>query len=318
MKAMVIEHFGGANELKMREIPTPHPKAQEVQIQIAYTAVNPVDWKIREGLLKERLPHEFPLILGWDASGIISEVGEGVTQFRPGDKVFAYCRQPKVKWGTYAEYICVPADSVARMPKQLNFAEAAAIPLTGLTAWQALFDFAKLSRGQTVFIQAGAGGVGGLAIQFAKQVAQAKVITTARQENHDYFKSLGADEVIDYTKEDVEKRVREMAPEGVDVAFDCVGGKGYDQCFHLVTQGGHLVSIVNPNLDKAAAKQRGITADYVFVSPNGKQLAEISQLIEQGKVKPPHIEELNLADAAQAQEKSKDGHTRGKIVLKVR
>src|ERR1700733_2368139 len=190
MKAMVIEKFGHEEQLHLGDIPTPLPSDNEVQIQVLYSAVNPVDWKIREGLMKNFLPHEFPLILGWDAAGIVKAIGKNVKKFKVGDEVFAYCRKPIVKWGTYAEYVCFDADNIALKPNNINFAEAAAIPLAGLTAWQALFDFAKLKKGESILIHGGAGGVGSFAIQFAKH-AGAKVITTASKQNHDYVKKLG-------------------------------------------------------------------------------------------------------------------------------
>ena len=150
MKAMTIEAFGDAADLKMIDLPTPTPHEHEVLIKVEYAAVNPVDWKIGEGVLREKLPHEFPVILGWDAAGEIAEVGEGVKTFKAGDAVFAYCRKPVVSQGTFTEYIALDAKYVALKPQSINFAEAASIPLSALTAWQSLFDFAHLKEGQTI------------------------------------------------------------------------------------------------------------------------------------------------------------------------
>ena len=197
MKAIVIDAFGGPDRLRAAEVPTPKASAGEVVIELACTSVNPVDWKIREGMLSGLFPHTFPLILGWDAAGTVSDTGEAVNEFSVGDRVYAYCRKPTVQWGTYAEYVAVPASAVAAMPANLSFAEAAAIPLVGLTSWQVLFDAANLRAGQTVLIHAGAGGLGSIAIQLAKN-AGATVFTTASAANHEYVRSLGADHVIDY------------------------------------------------------------------------------------------------------------------------
>jgi NADPH2:quinone reductase len=315
MKAILMEDFGGAEQLKAgrREIPQPGPG--EVQIQIAYTAVNPVDWKIRAGLLQNRLPHHFPLIPGWDAAGIISTIGQGVTKFKVGDQVFAYCRKPVVEWGTYAEYVCYEAENVAFKPTHLSFAQAAAIPLAGLTAWQALFDTAELKRGETVLIHAGAGGVGSLAIQFAK-LAGAYVLTTAREANHAYVKSLGADVAIDYHIHPVDAEVKKKVPEGVDVVFDTIGGQTLADSFAFLKPGGRLVTIVEPPSQELAEHFK-VKALYLFVSPNGKELQHIADLLQEGKVKPIKIEEMPLESAGEAQEKNRQRHTPGKIVLKV-
>lgn len=315
MKAVVIEHFGGLEEVKMADVPRPTPAKGEVLIRIRDAGVNPVDWKIGEGALKEKLPHEFPLILGWDAAGEIAEVGDGVKGFKAGDAVFAYCRKQVVRHGTFAEYIALDAKYVALKPKTLNFAEAAAIPLVALTAWQSLFDFAHLKEGDTVFISAGAGGVGSFAIQFAKW-KKAKVYTTASPNHHAYVKSLGADHVIDYNKEDFAKVIMQKEPKGLDVVYDCVGGSTLRASFPLVKKGGTLVSIVNFNVEELG-KPYPIRSGFVFVAPNGEQLATIAGLIDKGAVKSAHIEELKLEDAVLALKKVKEGHTQGKIVLKV-
>ncbi|CUI16346.1 putative Zn-dependent oxidoreductase [Candidatus Protochlamydia naegleriophila] len=316
MKAIVLEEFGGADRLKLAQLPTPSPGPSEVQIQIAYAAVNPVDWKIREGRLKNRVPHEFPLIPGWDATGTISAVGKNVRRFKVGDSVFAYCRKPTIKWGTYAEYICYEADNVAFKPAALSFAQAAAIPLAGLTAWQSLFDSAQLKKGEIVLIHAGAGGVGSLAIQFAK-LAGACVLTTASESNHAYVKQLGADIVIDYKQQNALESIKALYPKGIDVVFDTVGGETQKKSFELLKEGGRLVSIVEPP-DNSLSEAHHAKGLYVFVTPNGGELQHISDLIQQGKVGPIQIQELPLEKASEAQEKNQKGQSKGKIVLKIR
>lgn len=313
MKAIVIDDFGGADQLHMADVPTPQPDENEVRIHIAYTSVNPVDWKIREGYLKHLFPHEFPLIPGWDAAGTISKVGKNVNKFKVGDEVYSYCRKPIVQWGTYTEYICFDVNDVALKPKNLSMAQAASIPLVGLTAWQALFDVAKLKAGENVLIHAGAGGVGSLAIGLAKN-AGAKVFTTASEKNHDYVRKLGADEPIDYKKFDFVDKMHEILPHGADVVFDCVGSDTLQRSFDVIKIGGRLVSIVE-KIDPKKAAERHIQSTTVLVRPNGEQLQKIAELIEQEKILPPHIEEMPLKDAAKAQEKNRGRHTCGKIVL---
>jgi len=298
MKAMVIDSFGGVEKLHLKEVPTPSPADNEVLIQVLYAAVNPVDWKIREGAFEGAIPHKFPVILGWDCSGIIKATGKNVHNLKPGDEVFAYCRKPQIQWGTYAEYVTCEAANVALKPKNLNFAEAAAIPLACLTAWQSIFDFANLKKGQTILIHAGAGGVGGFAVQLAHN-AGAKVITTASQSNHPYVKKLGADYAIDYTHDNVLEKVREIAPQGVDVVFDTVGGKTLKDSIGLLKTGGCLVTIADRNIQTYKLPPT-IKAGFVFVQPDGKQLTQISNLLKEGKLKAPQIEELPLKDVAQA------------------
>jgi NADPH:quinone reductase-like Zn-dependent oxidoreductase len=316
MKAVVIEQFGGIEEMHWTDLPTPQPAKNEVQIEIAYTSVNPVDWKIREGSLQKIFPSEFPLILGWDAAGTINAIGKGVTKFKVGDEVFTYCRKSVTQWGTYAEYVCVDANHVALRPKKLSFAQAAAFPLVALTAWQALFDHAKLKEGQTVVIHAGAGGVGSIAIEFAK-ATDAKVYTTASSKNHKYVKSLGADVAIDYNNEDFVDKIHKLESQGVDVVLDCVGGETLDKSFDIVKPGGHLVSIVN-KVDENKAKKKKIHPSFMLVTPNGEQLEKIAKWVDEGKIKPIHIQEFPINDYAEALKKSEEGHTQGKNVLRVK
>ena len=315
MKAMVIDRFGGPEQLHLAEVKSPEPSAGEVLIKIAWTSVNPVDWKIREGMLESLFPHAFPLIPGWDAAGTVTAVGEGVHTIGVGERVFAYCRKPLVQWGTYAEYVTMVANAVAPMPQALSFTEAATIPLVGLTSWQALFHAAHLEGGQSILILNGAGGTGSLAIQFAKH-AGAHVLACAGTDNHDYLRSLGADGLIDYRTADVGAAVRAHAPQGVDVVYANVGGESHRQSYGLLKEGGTLVSIVDQPVEDAA-RAAGAAAVYLFVEPNGKHLREIARLIDAGFVKPPQISEMKLEDAAEAHRLSEAHHVRGKIALKV-
>lgn len=316
MKAVVIDSFGGVDKLHIQEVPTPSPSDNEVLIQIQYAGVNPVDWKIREGAYKEAMPHGYPLILGWDCSGVITSVGKNVTGYKPGDEVFAYCKKPLIQWGTYAEYVTMDSANIAFKPKNISFAEAASVPLSSLTAWQSIFDFANLKKGQTLLVHAGAGGVGSYAIQFAKNIG-VTVITTASENNHPYVKKLGAEYAIDYSKESFVSRVKEIAPNGVDVVFDTVGGKTTKESVAVLKTGGVLVTIVDRNIASLKVPPT-IRTGLVIVHPDGKQLAVIGNLIKEGRVKPPQIKELPLKDVALAHETSQNGHIRGKIVLKIK
>lgn len=310
MKAIVIEEFGGSGKLLLKEMPKPIVEDHEVLIKVAFAGVNPVDWKITEGYLKERLPYEFPIILGWDASGTIVEVGKNVKNLKAGDEVFAYVRKPLLKWGAYAEYVSFDAKDVAKKPHGISFAEAAALPLVSLTAWQSIFDAAHLKKGETILIHGASGGVGSMAVQFAKN-AGATVMATASSKKHDYVKKLGADLVIDYKKENFNDRVKD-----VDVVFDCVGGETFKKSLACLKKCGRIVSILE-HMDPAEAKKRGIEAYYVFVSPNGNQLKTIAQLIDQKKVVPPHVEEMPLKDASLALTKLRAGEVLGKLVLRI-
>jgi NADPH:quinone reductase-like Zn-dependent oxidoreductase len=316
MKAITIENFGDAKQIKISQVPTPMPTDNEVQIAVKDAAVNPVDWKICEGMLQSVLPHEFPIILGWDAAGVVTAVGKNVRNFKVGDQVYAYCKKPKVKWGTYAEYVCVDEKQVALKPQSLSFAEASSIPLGGLTAWQALFDIGKLKKGETVLIHGGSGGVGSIAIQLAKNTG-AKVITTSSTKNHSYVKNLGADVAIDYSKENFVNRVKTECPQGVDLVIDTIGGETCKSSMNIIKSNGRLVSIVE-KFDPSTQWSNNIHCFSMFVQPNGSQLQQISDLVTQGKVSAPTIQEMNLEEAASALEKNRSGHTCGKIVLKIK
>lgn len=316
MKAMAINKCGSLDEIKEMNLPIPEPLPHEVQIKVAFAGVNPVDWKITEGMLQGRIPHEFPLILGWEASGVVFKLGSEVTNLKLGDPVYAYTRGAIVKNGTFAEYVCYDAKHVVKKPAKLDFAQAAGIPLTALTAWQSLIETAKLKKGETILIHAGAGGVGGMAIQIAHYLG-AKVITTARTENHAYVKRMGADLAIDYTKENFVTAIRHHYPKGVDVVFDCAGGETLEASYEIVKPKGRLISIVGVP-DPELAKKFHIEVGYVFVRADGHQLKEIAKLFDEGKFISPALEILPLAHAVEALEQIKQHRTRGKIVLEVR
>jgi len=310
MKAIVIEQYGGAKELVEKELPMPVIQDNQVLIEMHATSINPIDWKVREGYLQEMMPFEFPLILGWDAAGVVSEVGNKVTKFKVGDEVFA---RPAMESGTYSEYVAVEEDLVALKPKSLSFEEAASVPLAGLTAWQCLVDFGEIKKGDKVLIHAGSGGVGSFAIQIAKSFG-AHVLSTASGKNEAFLKELGVDEFINYETTDFTEVAK-----NIDLVVDTMGGDILEKSQSVIKKGGRLVSITGePNAEKAAANQ--ITAESLWLNPNGKQLAELGELIEKGEVKSTigHTFPLTAEGLREAHELSATHHAKGKIVITVK
>ena len=307
MKAIVIDRYGSVEELKERQVLKPVVKNNEVLIRIHATSVNPVDWKIRKGDLQEQLRFSFPITLGLDVAGVIEEVGEDVECFNIGDKVFT--KPENIGSGSYAEFIAVQLDLVSHMPNNISYEEAASIPLAGLTAWQSLVDYAKIKENDRVFIHAGAGGVGSLAIQIAKSFG-AFVATTASSKNKEFLQSLGADLVIDYKKDKFEELVSDF-----DIVLDTIGGEVQEKSFRIIKPGGVLVSIVHEPLQKV----EGIKSGFLWLKPNGKQLEELSALIVNGKIKPiiSKVVPFNEAGVQEAHILSEGQHVRGKIIVKV-
>lgn len=307
MLAVRIHEFGGRDVLKVEQVPRPTPGTGEMLLRVHAAGVNPVDWKVRQAggrMLNAKLP----FTLGYDVSGVVEEMGEGLSQFKVGDEVFAYLSLSR--GGGYAEYAIVKFDEAARKPKNVSHVEAAGVPLAALTAWQALFDTADLKQGQTALIHAGAGGVGVFAVQLAKWKG-ARVIATASKENHNFLKQLGVDEVIDYKSQKFADVVKD-----VDVVLDSVGGQTTGDSVKVLKKGGILVSIVGPPPRKLA-DDAGVRAAAILVKPSADQLAQIAKLVEGGTIKPVVGHEFSLKDVAKAHEQSETGHTRGKIVLRV-
>jgi NADPH:quinone reductase-like Zn-dependent oxidoreductase len=281
---------------------------KEVLVRVHAAGINPVDWKIREGHLKEMLHHTLPLVLGWDVSGVVESLGSAVTRFKVGDEVFS--RPDISRDGAYAEFIVIKESEVALKPHSIDHIHAAALPLAGLTAWQSLFDAGGLAAGQRVLIHAAAGGVGSLAVQLAKWKG-AWVIGTASERNHDFLRQLGVDQPVDY------ETVRfEEAVQPVDVVFDTMGGEVQARSWKVLKRGGILVSIVSPPSAESAVAN-GVRQAFVFTQPNAAQLAEIAKLVAAEKLKAIVETVLPLSDATRGQELSERGHTRGKIVLRV-
>jgi len=308
MKAIRIHEFGGPEVLKLENAPRPKTGADEVLIKVFATSVNPVDWKIRNGQRKKKFPTSFPLIPGWDVSGEIEEVGSGIKNFRRGDEV--YSRTDLTRNGAYAEFVVVKADQVEMKPKSIDHEQAAAVPLAGLTAWQGLFDHGHLQPGQKVLIHAASGGVGTFAVQFAKWKG-AFVAATTSKENINFVKQLGANEVIDYKKEKFEDKLKD-----IDLVFDTIGGATQKRSLKVLKNGGRLITTLKPE-NQGEAKAKNIHVEGFTAQSYPEELEQIAQLIDAGKVKPVITVIMPLERAAEAQKLSEEGHTRGKIVLKV-
>lgn len=311
MKAIVIEEYGDKNTLVEKDIETPKISENQVLVEVHATSINPIDWKVREGYLKEMLPFEFPIILGWDASGVVVEAGSDVTDFKVGDRVFT--RPATTNRGTYAEYLAVDSNLLAKMPKEMSFEEAASTPLAGLTAWQCLVDFGNIQDDSKVLIHAGAGGVGIFAIQIAKSLG-AYVATTASENNIEFLTSLGADEVINYKENDFSEVLN-----GFDLVLDSMGGDIQSKSYKVLKENGKLVSIVQPPSEEEAASFN-TTAGFVWLEPNGKQLQKLANLYVEDKVKPVigKIFDFSEQSLKDAHDLSETHHARGKIVIRVK
>jgi NADPH:quinone reductase-like Zn-dependent oxidoreductase len=299
MKAVVIHETGSPEVLVYEEVERPEPGDGEVLIRVRAVSVNPVDWKQRRGLP----PDQLPAVLGRDVSGTVEvSRAEG---FAEGDEVFGMTLS-----GGYAEFATSAAGMIAKKPEGVSHAQAAAIPVAGLSAWQGLFDHGGLERGQTALIAGAAGGVGHFAVQFATH-AGARVIGTGSTRNRDFVLSLGADEYVDYTQQEVADAVT-----GIDVAFDTVGGETTQTLLPAVREGGILVSIAGSPPEEAA-RERGVRTELFRTTPNPDQLARIADLVASGDVHVEFAEVLPLTEIRRAHELSESGHTRGKIVLTV-
>jgi len=308
MQAVRIHSYGGPDVFAFEEAPRPAPGEGEVLIKVHATTVNPFDCAVRAGYMSGYFNHTLPLILGTDVSGIVEEVGAGVTNVAPGDSV--YTRVGVFRDGAYAEYAVATASDVAFKPASLDHIHAAAIPHALLTAWQALYEIAALEPGQTVLIHGAAGGVGHLAVQLAK-LRGAKVIGTASV-NRDFLRELGVDNVIDYSTARFEDSVRD-----VDVVLDLVGGDTQQRSWAVLKPGGILVSTVQAP-DQAAADAYGVRQGMVFSAPPiGKVLTEVAALADAGKIKPEVSKVLPLAEAQQAHTLVEGRHMRGKLALQV-
>ena len=311
MKAVRIEGYGNEEVMALAEVERPAPGDNELLVKVRAAAVNPVDWKIRDGL-GELFGLKPPLILGCEVAGTVEAVGSrgssrtGVSDFVAGDEVYGYLSAHS---GGYAEYVAAPASEFVRKPKHINFDTAASMPVAALTAWQGIFDHGELASGQRILITGASGAVGSMAVQLAKNKG-AYVIGTGSGRNEEFVRELGADEFIDYKRAKFEEEVS-----GVDVLFDTVGGDTQERAFQKLKRGGVLVSTVSPP-SAEKAKKFGVTVAMVAVRPNPDQLAEINRLLESGKLKVRIATVLPLAQVKKAHQISASGHADGKIILR--
>jgi NADPH:quinone reductase-like Zn-dependent oxidoreductase len=307
MRAIRQQTLGGPEVLELVDVPRPEPAPTEVLVRVAAAGVNPVDWKTRTrgGFLGSP-----PFTVGWDVAGVVEEVGRGVTRFEPGDRVFGMPRFPR-EAAAYAEYVTSPSRQLARTPEELDDVHAAALPLAGLTAWQALVETAGVEEGHRVLILAAAGGVGHLAVQIAK-ARGAYVVCTARAAKHAFLAELGADEAVDYTSERVEDRVRD-----VDVVLDLVGDEASAGALETIRDGGIFISVPSGSsldaLHEAAGDRARVTG--ILVEPDRQGMEAIADLAASGALRAEIAQTFPLADAARAHELGETGRTQGKLVL---
>ncbi len=308
MKAMVVHEFGGPEVMKYEDAPRPEPKDDEILVRVMAAAVNPVDSYVRQGMFAKRGMDNRPAIIGYDISGVVEKTGTNAKKFKAGDKVYSYLSV--MRGGGYAEFAIAKESETALKPKNINFEEAAAVPLAATTAWQSLVDEAKLNAGQTVLVHGGSGGVGSFAIQIAK-ARGAKVIATASTAHQDLLKQLQVDQAIDYTTTKFEDMVKD-----VDVVLNCVRAEALARSYGVVKKGGIIVSITDEP-DQTECAKHGIRGSRLGAHPDANVLEELTKLIEAGKMKPIVSQTLPLADASKAHQQIETHHTLGKIVLKV-
>lgn len=304
MKAIRIHQYGDAATLKLEDVPRMSIADHQLLVRIHDAGVNPIDWKIRQGYMKQAMPARFPMTIGQDFAGEVVDVGSAVTQFAVGDRVFGFAQ------GTYAEYAAAPASTVAAIPNSMDFTTAAALPTAGSTALHIIRDVIAAKTGITILIHGAAGGVGSYASQIAVNVG-ARVIGTATGADIEYLKSLGIEQIVDYKRERFEDTVS-----GVDAVVDLVGGETLSRSYSVVKKGGVLATTVQP-INELAAKRAGIRAVQVIMRRNAADLAELARLVEKGAIKPRLGETMSLTRAREAQELSENGKTRGKVILKV-
>jgi NADPH:quinone reductase-like Zn-dependent oxidoreductase len=326
---MVIERFGDSKELQPADIPVPEPKAGQVRIRMAYASVNPADWKTRAGLLPHVKSMGFPLTIGMDGSGVIDKVGEGVRAFKPGDKVITLSGMGNAGLqGTYAKFCVAPARRTMHLPSHLSLAEGATIPIAAASAASSILDVARVKSGDLVFYNGGAGSVGNFAIQFLRFLG-ARVASTCSTRNLEHVRALGAELVIDYTKDDVLAALRKWAPDGLDVIIDGVGQHSLPaRTPDAIKDGGVLVVIQNLLTGPEAFDLKSAEARKIWVVDNVVparkpdatefQVDAFLQLLEgvrAQRITPPPYEIVPLEDAPAAHDRVQDGHVRGKILL---
>ncbi|WP_173918474.1 NADP-dependent oxidoreductase [Halobacillus sp. Marseille-Q1614] len=311
MKAIVIEQYGGSDQLKEKDMPIPEIEESQVLVELYATSINPIDWKLREGYLQEKLDFEFPIILGWDAAGIVKKTGSKVSKFKEGDRVFS--RPELSRLGTYAEYAAIDEHVLTHLPEEISYEQAAAVPLAGLTARQCLVDAAGIEEGDKVLVHAGSGGVGHYAIQIAKSFG-AYVAATASGKNQDWVEKLGVDRFINYKEENFEEVLDDF-----DIVLDTLGGDIQEKSYKVLREGGRMVSIVQPP-EQETADKHGVKGEFVWLEPDGEKLAQLANLMIKGELtsKIENTYPLSEEGLRKAHEVSESHHAAGKIVIKIK
>lgn len=333
MKAYTINRYSKEDKLQLVEVAEPVVNENDMLVQVHSASINQLDAKLKSGEFKLLLPYKFPLILGHDVAGVITKVGSKVSRFKVGDEIFA--RPADFKIGAFAEYIAVNEKDVALKPKNISMEQAASIPLVALTVWQAFVEKAKLKKGQKVFIQAGSGGVGTIAIQLAKHLG-ATVATTTSADNFDLVKSLGADVAIDYKTQDFETILKDY-----DLVLNSQDEKTLEKSLRILKSGGKVISISGPpdttfakeiglswfmktavfflsRKVRSQAKKLGVDYSFLLMQANGKQLSEIGKLIEQGIIRPVVDKVFSFEQMNEAMSYVSSGRAKGKVVVKVK
>jgi NADPH:quinone reductase-like Zn-dependent oxidoreductase len=332
MKALVLKRYGGIDSLAFTDVPRPTIKPDEILVQVHAAGLNPIDYMIPKGSFKPILKFDLPATMGSDLAGVVVEVGSRVNRFKVGDAVFASLFD--LGTGSLAEYAAVPERAAAHKPANLDFVQAASIPMVGLTSWQAFNERAQLKSGQKVFVPAGSGGIGTFAIQLAKQLG-AKVGTTTSTANVELVRSLGADEVVDYKKQEFENTLR-----GYDAVLGTVRGDGLEKALKIVKPGSSVVSLVGPP-DAAFARARGMNFlmkfvfgllsrkiirlaqkrnarySFMFVRPDGRQLGKIGEMLESSRIRPVIDKVFPFTNAKEGLAYLEQGRAKGKVVVQM-
>jgi NADPH:quinone reductase-like Zn-dependent oxidoreductase len=307
VRGAAYDRFGNLDVLTVRDdLPEPPVGPDTVLVRVHAAGVNPVDSAIRQGRLAGAYPHHFPIVPGWELSGVVEAVGPAVVDFRPGDEVFGYVRRDDVQWGAMAELVPAPQRCLAHKPASLSFAEAGALPLAGLTAYQALTEVLAIGEGERVLVHRAAGGVGFSAVQIAVALG-AHVVGTASPRNHGFLRDAGVAEVIDYSAGPVSAQLSEP----VDAVLDLVGGETLADARGQVRDRARVASVVDPAVNDMGGR-------YVFVRPDTHDLEELGRMADAGQLRVPIAKAFPLEQVADAQELVAGGHVRGKVVVTVR
>ena len=314
MKSAQIKRYGSSEVIEIDQMtPTPNLAAGKVLVDLKVAGINPIDWKIREGYMQQMIPLQFPSTLGMDFSGVIKQVGEGVSpsDFKQDDEVYGQAGVTNGGSGAFAELALANAERIAHKPKRLSHVEAAALPLVGVSAWQAIVENIGLSKDQKILIHGGAGGIGSIAIQLAKKL-DAYVATTASTNDKQFVQELGADQVIDYKSQNFEDILHDY-----DAVFDTVGGETYRRSFKVLKKGGGIIVSMLEQPNSELMNQYGIKTIFQFTQVNRERLTKLAQWVDQNNIRVNVEKTFSLDEAGKALDYQKDVHPRGKVVLTV-